>query len=495
MRGTRAPLLLHRLRHEDDGLGMLLVLAMGAILTTLMIVSTTAAVRAVNSSREHVSFESAVAVSEAGIDVVLARAQQTYSSVGTDSYVFPTSSTPGCAVATPSWPFVAQPTAAEERSWARARLLELAAVSGCRQTTPNGEFAVLKPVGRQVVYAMGWAPRYGTPAAEVRLLKAEYLFTPYRPTHAILTSGSLSIDASTTVTSAPPNSPSLAAVHTNGSLVVSNGNPTVFGPVTQSGGAPTASSNKFYANSGGAVVGKAKQTIPYQGALAVWGRNRLSSPPGGWYDLCPDGTARTPDGASPCTGSVLANVATSGTFRGWSFDGSGAVKKWSATSQVKQGQYSGTYYVHHGDALNPASNSGAPVPNLTVIASASTTTCPKVAGNIDWGSTDMLAPSLANTWLVADQDLRTSSNFQAGSASGGNVVSGFFIAGDQVEMSTSSNGAYGAVISADQCSPPVGTSMVEANSIKNPSIYYDPNGQAPFIDVINTTLWLEYPSG
>jgi len=72
-------------------------------------------------------------------------------------------------------------------------------------------------------------------------------------------------------------------------------------------------------------------------------------------------------------------------------------------------------------------------------------------------------------------------------------VSGFFIAGDQIEMSTSSNGAYGAVIAADGCDPPNGQSMVDRNRIKNPSIYYDPNGLAPFIDIINTTLWLEYP--
>ena len=141
--------------------------------------------------------------------------------------------------------------------------------------------------------------------------------------------------------------------------------------------------------------------------------------------------------------------------------------------------------------MNPASNSGSAVPNLTVLASASSMTCNKVGGNITWGSTDPLAPSLANTWLIADQDLMTTSNYQAGSASGGTVISGFFIAGDQVEMSTSSNGAFGAVIAAGQCAPASGT-LVTNNLIKNPSIYYDPNAQAPFTDVINNTLWLEY---
>jgi hypothetical protein len=59
-------------------------------------------------------------------------------------------------------------------------------------------------------------------------------------------------------------------------------------------------------------------------------------------------------------------------------------------------------------------------------------------------------------------------------------------------MQTSSNGAYGSVVAADACDPADGTSLVDNNLVKNPSIYYDPNAMAPFIDIINTTLWLEY---
>ncbi|MGI8535772.1 MAG: hypothetical protein ACR2K2_04580 [Mycobacteriales bacterium] len=98
---------------------------------------------------------------------------------------------------------------------------------------------------------------------------------------------------------------------------------------------------------------------------------------------------------------------------------------------------------------------------------------------------------MPNTRLIADQDLKTTSNYQAGSASGGTVISGLFLAGDQIEMSTSSNGAYGAVVAADQCDPATG-SLVATNVSKNPSIYYDPNAQAPFTDIVNNTLWLEY---
>lgn len=495
MRGT----LLARMRGGDEGIGLVLVLGMGAILTGLMILSTTTAIRSLTSSREHVNFEGALAVADGGIDTVLARAQRTYVSTNSDSYLIPAPADPTCAAPAVAWPAAwatTQPTPEQERTWARAELETLATTSGCLQTGKNGQYVMLKPTGRQVVYSLGWSPRRDAAEVKRRLIKAEYLFTPYAPSHAILTSGNLALDSSTTVTSAPPNDPSLAAVHSNGTVSVLSGNPTVYGPVTQGSTGATASSNNFYANPGNAVVGAPKQSIPYAGAATVWIRNRLSNPPGGWYDLCPNGMVRSPDGAAPCAGTLLANVSASGTsFRGWSFDGSGPVPTWSGGSAIKQNGFSGTYYISEGDVLNPASNSGPAVPNLTVIASSVATTpalaCTKIGGNITWGSTDPLAPSVPNTWLIADQDLKTTSNYQAGSASGGTVISGFFIAGDQVEMSTSSNGAYGAVVAADQCNPATG-SPVAANVIKNPSIYYDPNAQAPFTDIINNTLWLEY---
>ncbi|MGZ6792687.1 MAG: hypothetical protein ACXVFV_07015, partial [Mycobacteriales bacterium] len=128
----------------------------------------------------------------------------------------------------------------------------------------------------------------------------------------------------------------------------------------------------------------------------------------------------------------------------------------------------------------------------TVIAATHSSGCNKVGGNISWDHIDIAAPSVPNLFMLADQDLLTTSNFSAGSDVNGTVISGLFIAGDQIQMETSSNGAYGAVVAADQCSPAPGTSLVDSNYIKNPSIYYDPNAKAPFVSLINTTLWLEY---
>jgi hypothetical protein len=471
----------------DEGVGMVLVIAIVGIVTTLMAVMTTTAIRSLQSSRGHVSFESALSAAETGVDQILARSQRAYDVGGSDSYVTP-DTTGTCSGSPVVWPFTTVPSADQEKSWARTQLLSLASNAACRSLTRSGEYVALKPQGHQTVYAMGWSPRYGANEVKSRIIKAEYLFTPYAPTNAILTSGSVTIEASTTVTTAPPADPSLASVHSNGQVVVQSGNPTVYGPVTQSGGGTIASSNRFYGNTGGTVAALPAQPIPGVSALQVWTRNHALNPPGGWYDLCADGTVRSPDGTAPCAGTLLA----SNTWRGWVYDGTGTVPVWEATGGLKTNGYSGTYYVDGGDAVAHSGNAGSPVPNLTVIAASSTTSCNKVAGNIDWNVIDPAAPSIPNLFMLADQDLLTHSNYQAGSASGGTVVSGLFIAGDQVELQTSSTGAYGAVVAADQCDPADGTSLVDYNVVKNPSVYYDPNGQAPFIDIINTTLWLEY---
>jgi hypothetical protein len=66
-----------------------------------------------------------------------------------------------------------------------------------------------------------------------------------------------------------------------------------------------------------------------------------------------------------------------------------------------------------------------------------------------------------------------------------------FVAGDQMNMETSSAGAVGSVVVGDQCTTG-DPDPVTSNQIKNPEIYYDPNSDAPFTSIISTTLWLEY---
>ena len=107
---------------------------------------------------------------------------------------------------------------------------------------------------------------------------------------------------------------------------------------------------------------------------------------------------------------------------------------------------------------------------------------------------DYRSPDLLDLVIHRSPDLAilTGSNFHAGSDVNGTISSGFFIAGDQINMETSSTGAYGAVIAGDQCDPADGLTLVDYNEIKNPSIWYDPNAATPFVDIVNTTLWLEF---
>lgn len=493
---------------EEGGFALIAVIGFVAIITALVFVGAAMADRSLRSSTQHIGFEGSLAAAEDGIDKALARGQLAYQRTGSDSWVTPGPSTtfdasPECPGSSIAWPYSSPPTAATEKSWARTNILSLVGTTGCLRHAPLGDFVILKPTGHQAVYAMGWSPKYGAPNAKSRLLKAEYIFAPYAPNNAILTGGDLELDASTKVSTAgescplsPANQVYRAGVHSNGAITVPNGNPIVCGPVSASTSS-SGSSSKFYDTTNnaasGAIPATPKQSIASVTASEVWSINHATSPPGGWYDLCADGTVHAPDAAAPCAvgSTVLADVNAGGSYRGWSFT-SGTVPTWHAGSGLMTSGYSGTYYVNGGDIVNDASNVGTSVPNLTVIAAASTLSCNKVGGNIRWDHTDIVAPSLHSTFMMADQDLLTTSNFEAGGISGGTVVSGFFIAGDQVQMETSANGAYGAVIALDACDPPDGSSLVDKDIIKNPSIFYDPNAQAPFIDIINTTLWLEY---
>ena len=514
-----------RLRSDERGLGMLLVIGTATVVMALVIIGGTMATRALVNSRTHVSFESAIAVAEDGIDQALARAQITYQVSGSDDYTYPSSTNTCASYSGISWTSSNAPdgTAAPgsyasvtaglavERAWAKSWLTTLAQTASCRVHSAEGDYVFFKPSGHQTIYAMGWAPGYGRSDAKMRYLKNEYLFTPYAPTNAILTSGDLEIDSSTTVTSAPPNNPALASVHSNGVINV-QGQPTVYGTVSQTSTGSLGTSNKFQSNTcaagaTGCVPGQVqvtpKQAVLFPGARSVWAAQHASTKiAGGWYDLCADGTVQSPTGTAPCTGSVIASLAGGGSYRGWSYTApasAGAPPTWTAGKSIMINGYSGTYYIDGGNAVDAGSNAGSPVPNMTIIAAAQATAAnptglacnpSKVGGNISWNLIDLAAPSVPSTFMLADQDILTTSNFTAGSASGGAVISGFFIAGDQISMQTSSAGAYGAVIAADQCNP--SGSLVSSNVVKNPTIYYDPTAAAPFVDIVNTTLWLEY---
>jgi len=476
----------------DGGLGLILVMGITALVTTLVATAGVIAVNALKQSNERSKFERSMAVAEVGVDFALARLQRAYD-VNNADYPIPAASGSSCTA-----PPVTAPTAFNseeaERSWAKTQLSTLLATHPeCVQTVPGGEFLVLKPQtpldengyygGYGRIYSMGWSPDRASAGARARLLKTEYVFMPYRGSNAILTQGDLDISASTTVTVASGFDPTTAAVHANGTITTV-GNPTVFGSIS-SVQPSTANSTRFYNNPGGAVALGPTQSLPRVDAASLYRHVVVSDPAAlaDWTDLCPDGTARAYSADGPCTSSSTKSLAQVG----WSYD-SGS-HTWTASRFVD----SGVYYAHQANIVSDVGV--ATIPNLTLIAAAENNdTCTtKQYGNIDWDRYDPDAPAFTNLFMYADADIRTGANFNAGSIGGAGVapVSGMFVAGDQVQLETSSSGAVGSVLASDQC----GTSqMVLSNQVKNPTVYYDPQAEAPFSSIVSTTLWLEYPA-
>lgn len=479
---------------NDTGVGIIVVLGISTFIMILIVTAASMARNALNMSVHRTNYESALASAEAGIDTTLGQLQTAYDEYSADYPVpgqanaqFDAPTCAGSPVTAPSH----FDTAEQEKTWAVAELTDLVAENpACLVTTESGQFAVLKPSTPLVsgrypgfgrVYSMGWAPYRGAKNESSRMVKAEYVFLPYAAQSAILTSGNLRIESSTLVSTATGYNPALAGVHSNG-VISAVGNPTVYGAVTSTG-TSTASSTRFMSNDGGQVSTAPRVSIPRVNARSFYfsAPNSDAVAMARWFDLCPDGTVRQWSSDGPCSGAENSSAVGIG----WSHDSDDSL--WTAG----RNSVSGVFYVHEGDIDVGTGN--ASIPNITVIASsANAGTCAtKRYGNISWDHYDMRAPAFRNLFMLADADIETGSNFTAGNrgTSGTAVTSGMFIAGDQLSMQTSSQGAVGSVIAADRCTT---SSLVTENVVKNPAVYFDPDGDSPFSDIITTTLWLEY---
>lgn len=482
-------------RTDEAGLGLILVIGISVFVFALAATAVAVAVNALAQSRERTGYEVSLAVAEAGVDRLLSEVQGAYSATNAD-YPAPAPSAAWCTGPTVSFPSAGEgaggifSTENAERTWARTQLEALVAAGTCIQSDERGEYVVLKPPSANVkygrVYSLSAVPSFAAADARTRLVKSEYIFMPYRPTHAILTAGPLAISSSTTVTAAYGVDPATASVHSN-ATISGTGNPSVSGPVTSTEPS-TFSSNNFASNPTHQVGTLATQSIPAVSARSFYMQAATNDPAAvlDWYDLCAGGVVRPYATTGPCTSSSTIGTANASTaVRGWRYD-SGA-RTWTATTSTM----SGTYYANEANVDIGTGNTT--IPRFTVIASAANpTTCgTKAYGNITWDHYDIGQPAYHNLWMFADTDLVTNSNWKAGSF-GPPVVSGMFIAGDQIQLETSSAGAVGAVLSADTCPTPASNGLITTSEVKNPSIYFDPNSDAPFSSIITTSLWLDY---
>jgi hypothetical protein len=454
---------LRRRLSGDEGFGMITVMGFSLVLFGLLSVAFTVGTNALQSSRSHYSFDQALDNAETGIDQMLGRLQKN------TSYTL-------CGCTTPTGGFA---TEAAERSWARSTVAALAASQpSLLQSTGNGQFLSIHPSNRYTVYSMGWVPSYAK-AVKTRLLKAEYLFAPYKPTEAILTNGDLDISGSVLVDATDTTVP--AGVHTNANVTTNNASLTVSGPVTSSGTYDVNGNVSVGSGSGG---GMPLETVPSISARYVY-TSQSAAYSQNWYDLCPDGSVHSPDSAAttPCTGTALSTGGAS--YRGWDFTpGSGnTAPLWSMTTAASP--YQGVYYVYQGDAeIGHGGGNSSTAWNATVIAEAKaggstdSATCNKLGGNISWKLYDVSA-YISGLVMEAEGDLTDSANNNAGD--------GLFAAGDQVYLSTSSATLTGSVVAANQC-----PNTSNPSTVQGVTLHYDQNAEAPIQSVVRTTLWLEY---
>ncbi len=447
----------------DEGMALVTVLLVAALVTTLVVATTALALGSLRSSGDHERFEGAVAAAETGIDQQLAALQQNQSfSLG---------------------PAIGGSFANEEaeRVWAITTIKTQVLAGLAYTSTGSGQFVAIKPPDRNVIYSIGCDPECTAPNAKKRFLKVEYIFAPYKPGNAILTAGNLKFSSSVTVDVSLLAAGGAANVHTNGSASGTGCSQTVNGTVTSSGSYGVCGSVGQSGSGGGTPLESVPEVKPrylYDQFASTYSTN--------WYDLCSDGNVRSPgaSGSVPCSGTALANVATGGNFRGWSYaPASGTTAAlWSMTS-TSWGD--GTYYVYQGDATmnrNTVANA------ISVIAESAPTgggaaSCNKLGGNIEAKLVGINSAALPGVVFVAQGDLVMTSNFEAGI--------GVFAAGDQIRVETSSNGITGTIIANDAC-----TAGGDINEVKNAVIKYDKNVEVPLLDIIRTTQWLEMsPTG
>lgn len=447
----------NRLVEDEAGITMVLVIGMAVVLMLTAAIGLSITNSSLDRSVRHARFEGTEPLAEHGIDLALARLQQD-----------------GAWVTTTSTPFPSNPTAAEEETWALAELAAAPVIP-----TANGDYAVVKPPGRQTIYAAGWIPDRAS-AVRPRMVKAEYLFSSYRPPGAILTGGDLELGGNATVTG------SLGDVHSNGDIVVVGTSVTVAGEVSAVG---TISGGSALDREPGASAIQVPAVDPaeiYDLNQARYSRTEPDGSYGGdWYDLCPDGSVKSPASGGPCTGTVVGDGNTNTGFRGWKFNTNGGGRTWVYADTEA---YDGVYYAYQS-SIDVASRPGRDGESwrATLLAEGQTTTAPSQSfGDIRISGRPYVIGFIDGLSVVAGRDLEI---LGTGSTEGDGSYQGLLAAHEQVKITGNPllTGSVVAEDATDTAGSPVTQNFVSGSM----TIRYEDPLDTNLVSLIRTTLWLE----
>jgi Tfp pilus assembly protein PilX len=445
-----------RARIGQRGTGLILVLGIGLLVMGMAALAHSMFRSALNTSTRHLAQEQSLHLAEEGVDETVAALAMN-----------PAYNTDATFGAMPSGDL----TPSQEEAWVRAALA--AAPASAVRTAPGGEVITIKPANRYVIYSAGYVPSRAA-ARRTRVVKSEYLpQSTYSPSQALLAGDQI------TVTGNPVVGGLGGSVHTNADMDIT-GNPTVAGDLTASGELTEVGSVSV---GGTKADGVPALDMPSIDPRSVWIRHARSAVYAGhWWDLCPDGSVRLPDGAAPCEGSVAAASATTVSFRGW------RLSSGSWTFSGNDGTFHGVYYAYRRGMRvtgNPGS-SGSPW-MATLISEAEQTgtsgECPVLgSGDVSVTGNTRLVGFLEGLALMAGRDLQVSGNATQ-------RLSGVMAAHEQFDLS-GNPALVGSVIGESTCSSPA--SQYSENTVSgNPTITYDLDLEIPAGGDIRTTLWLE----
>lgn len=464
--------------HEESGIGLVLVVGITATLMIIMSVTMTVALGSLDSSHQHVSYEAELATAEAGLDETLGKIQAA-NDAGT-TYV-----SPADCRGTWTWSASTTPTLSTERTWALNVMKNLP--SSCLTKGGQGEYIAFRATDSTghrvpVVYSMGWAPTRVGNENSGRLLKAEYLFSPYKPSEAVLTEATLDFSGSVEVDLATNSQATSADIHSNSDVVVGNNSLKVNGNVTAAGTNSLAGTCPIANRITGTCDSQSPpHTIPQVDARTIY-RSLAKDTGQSWFDLCPNGQVRRPstedDNTTPCSGEEI--LSQGGTYRGWTFDASASPATWTFAA-TDGTDYPGVYYAYQADIALGGGGKNKTTVTMSAIAEAKPSggpaeTCGKYGGNLYWSHSN-ITNFLPGLVFLADGHIVATANADVGR--------GVIAAGDHIDYNTSSSTITGSVITSNRCAAS-GT-----NTMQGVKVLYDATSEVPLSTIVRTTQWLE----
>jgi len=412
-----------RLR-DERGMAMAMVLFLGMALMALTSVVVLRGVRQFGNTGGDARWEQSLNVAESGLDQGIAILAE--NPLFTTGEMFP----------------VEVVTRESERAWAVEVADERPAAN--LVSTPEGEYAIIKPANSPAVYVVGFTPSRLVAGRRVRVVRGEVdvelIETFWLLRFAFLSGGDTLFSGNPTLLSGTN-----VGVHSNGYLTAS-GSTFISGCISASDGASvtgSVSQEPYCPDPGDQPI----EEIPVIDPRLYW---YLSQ-----YDLCPNGTVKAGPahstyghtvGSVPCTGQVLASDPAVN-YRGWKYEGCCDPQTGADWSYHSDGAFDGVYYFHEGSVSitsNPGSDADPWEVTLLIEPSGE---CPNlIGGDLDMSGTPRIQPypGTNNLLVLAGRDIQVS-------GTPGMFMSGILAAHEQVYVIGNPTVEEGGFIAEDAC--------------------------------------------